>query len=129
MGPTHIAVRSFLKDLREFHGLTLKPAVASSKNVVRLAIAEGTVKTAGTGDVTSQGYLLKIAPGLIETPMLASMNDAARNLLINKVPMMHTGDPSDIAEAAAFLGSEGAAFITGVVLDVDGGISIGSSIR
>jgi len=66
VGPTHIVVRSFLKDLREFHGLSLKPAVASSKNVVRLAIAEGTVKTAGTGDVTSQGYLLKIAPGLIE---------------------------------------------------------------
>lgn len=70
-----------------------------------------------------------IAPGLIDTPMLASMNDAARNLLIGKVPMRHTGDPSDIAEAAAFLASEGAAFITGVVLDVDGGISIGSSIR
>ncbi|MBT2554149.1 SDR family NAD(P)-dependent oxidoreductase [Arthrobacter sp. ISL-5] len=70
-----------------------------------------------------------IAPGLIETPMLASMNDAARDLLIGKVPMKHTGDPSDIAEAAAFLASEAAAFITGVVLDVDGGISIGSSIR
>jgi hexosaminidase len=66
VGPTHIAVRSLLKDLREFHGITLKPAVASSRNVVRLAIAEGTVKTAGTGDVASQGYLLKIAPGLIE---------------------------------------------------------------
>jgi hexosaminidase len=65
-GPTHIAVRSLLKDLREFHGLTLKPAVASSKNVVRLAIVEGTVKTAGTGNVASQGYLMKIAPGLIE---------------------------------------------------------------
>src|SRR4026208_1167918 len=38
VGPTHIAVRSFLKDLRKFHGLSLKPAVASSKNVVRLAI-------------------------------------------------------------------------------------------
>lgn len=70
-----------------------------------------------------------IAPGLIETPMLASMNDAARDLLISKVPMKHTGDPSDIAEAAAFLGSEAAGYITGVVLDVDGGISIGSSIR
>src|SRR5258706_3856637 len=35
VGPTHIAVRSLLKDLREFHGLTLKPAVASSKNIVR----------------------------------------------------------------------------------------------
>lgn len=70
-----------------------------------------------------------IAPGLIETPMLASMNDAARELLAGKVPMKRTGDPSDIAEAAAFLASEGAGFITGVVLDVDGGISIGSSIR
>jgi hypothetical protein len=66
IGPTHIAVRSLLNDLREFHAITLKPAVPPSKNVVRLAIVEGTVKTAGTGDVTSQGYLLKIAPGLIE---------------------------------------------------------------
>lgn len=70
-----------------------------------------------------------IAPGLIETPMLASMNDAARELLVKKVPMRHTGDPSDIAEGAAFLASESAGYITGIVLDIDGGISIGSSIR
>jgi len=70
-----------------------------------------------------------IAPGLIETPMLASMNDAARELLTNKVPMRHTGQPEDIASAAAFLCSREAGYITGVVLDVDGGIGIGSSIR
>ncbi|GAA3860812.1 SDR family NAD(P)-dependent oxidoreductase [Leifsonia kafniensis] len=70
-----------------------------------------------------------IAPGLIETPMLASMNDAARDVLTRKVPMRHTGDPSDIAEGAAFLASEAAGYVTGVVLDIDGGISIGSSIR
>lgn len=70
-----------------------------------------------------------IAPGLIETPMLASMNDRARDLLVKKVPMRHTGDPSDIAEGASFLASEAAGYITGVVLDIDGGISIGSSIR
>ena len=70
-----------------------------------------------------------IAPGLIDTPMLASMNAAARELLIGKVPVNHQGDPSDIAEATAFLASEAAGYITGVVLDVDGGISIGSSIR
>jgi len=70
-----------------------------------------------------------IAPGLIETPMLASMNDAARELLTNKVPMRHTGQPEDIAAAAAFLCSGEAGYITGVVLDVDGGIGIGSSIR
>lgn len=70
-----------------------------------------------------------IAPGLIETPMLQSMNDQARALLTGKVPMKHTGDPSDIAEGAAFLASEAAGYITGTVLDIDGGISIGSSIR
>jgi 3-oxoacyl-[acyl-carrier protein] reductase len=70
-----------------------------------------------------------IAPGLIETPMLASMNGPARDKLTSKIPMRHTGRPTDIAEAAAFLASEAAGYITGVVLDVDGGISIGSSIR
>lgn len=70
-----------------------------------------------------------IAPGLIETPMLASMNAAAREKLVNKVPLGHTGDPGDIAAAATFLASEEARYITGVVLDVDGGLGIGSSIR
>ena len=70
-----------------------------------------------------------IAPGLIDTPMLASMNGPARDKLTAKIPMRHTGRPADIAEAAAFLASEAAGYITGVVLDVDGGISIGSSIR
>ncbi|MEU9330006.1 SDR family NAD(P)-dependent oxidoreductase [Streptomyces canus] len=70
-----------------------------------------------------------IAPGLIDTPMLASMNGPARDKLTSKVPMRHTGRPEDIAEAAAFLASEAAGYITGIVLDVDGGISIGSSIR
>ncbi|MFI5821175.1 SDR family oxidoreductase [Streptomyces rishiriensis] len=70
-----------------------------------------------------------IAPGLIDTPMLASMNGRARDKLTDKIPMRHTGRPEDIAEAAAFLASEAAGYITGIVLDVDGGISIGSSIR
>jgi 3-oxoacyl-[acyl-carrier protein] reductase len=70
-----------------------------------------------------------IAPGLIETPMLASMDDRAREKLIGRVPLRHTGDSADIANTAAFLASEDARYITGVVLDVDGGIGIGSSIR
>ena len=70
-----------------------------------------------------------IAPGLIETPMLASMNARAREKLIAKIPVGHTGTPEDIAEAAAYLCSPAAGYLTGVVLDVDGGISIGSSLR
>lgn len=70
-----------------------------------------------------------IAPGLIETPMLASMNGPARDKLVGKVPLGHTGAPEDIATAATFLASREAGYITGVVLDVDGGLGIGSSIR
>ncbi len=61
-----------------------------------------------------------IAPGLIETPMLASMNAPARDKLVAKVPLRSTGKPEDIAAAAAFLCSSEAGYITGVVLDVDG---------
>lgn len=70
-----------------------------------------------------------IAPGLIDTPMLASMDEAGRAKLASRVPMRHIGDPNDIAEAAAYLCSEAAGYVTGVVLDVDGGISIGSALR
>jgi 3-oxoacyl-[acyl-carrier protein] reductase len=70
-----------------------------------------------------------IAPGLIETPMLASMDAAAREKLMARVPMRHTGDSADIAAAAAFLCSPEAAYMTGVVLNVDGGIAVGSAAR
>ena len=49
-----------------------------------------------------------IAPGLIETPMLASMNGPARDKLVAKVPLGRTGSPNDIAEAAAYLCSTAA---------------------
>jgi 3-oxoacyl-[acyl-carrier protein] reductase len=70
-----------------------------------------------------------IAPGLIDTPMLASMNAAAREKLTGKIPVGKTGTPADIAAAAAFICSAEAGYITGTVIDVDGGIGIGSSLR
>lgn len=70
-----------------------------------------------------------IAPGLIDTPMLQSMNGPVRAKLASKIPLGHIGSPKDIADAAAYLCSETAGYVTGVVLDVDGGIGIGSSMR
>ncbi|MDI1289771.1 MAG: SDR family NAD(P)-dependent oxidoreductase [bacterium] len=70
-----------------------------------------------------------IAPGLIDTPMLGSMNDAARGRLIAGIPAKRVGRPDEIASAALFLCSSEAGYINGVILDVDGGIGIGASVR
>lgn len=69
-----------------------------------------------------------IAPGFIETDMSAKAlnNDPERkNRVLSRTPMQHLGKPDDIGLAAVFLASDAAKYITGVVLPVDGGNSIG----
>ena len=69
-----------------------------------------------------------IAPGWIDTPMLhqALDNDPARKArILTRTPMARFGSPEDIGWAAAYLCSRAGRFVTGVVLPVDGGASIG----
>ena len=65
-----------------------------------------------------------VAPGAIETPMTANMDQDALNALISTVPMGHMGKPEDIAECVLFLASDRAKYITGEVIRVDGGIAM-----
>ncbi|UPO77277.1 SDR family NAD(P)-dependent oxidoreductase [Arthrobacter sp. Helios] len=62
-----------------------------------------------------------VAPGAIETAALASLPAEAKAGYAAEIPMKRLGQPEDIANATAFLLSDQAAFITGVVLRVDGG--------
>lgn len=64
-----------------------------------------------------------IAPGYIDTPMLAAMPERARGDLERAIPMGRLGSPRDVAVLAAFLASEEAGYITGQTLVVDGGLS------
>ena len=63
-----------------------------------------------------------IAPGIIETDMTANMNQAAFEALAKTVPLARVGAPEDVAELAAFLAGDGAGYITGAVIHVDGGL-------
>ena len=63
-----------------------------------------------------------IAPGFIETDMTAELKEPARTELLKAIPMRRFGQPEDIANAALFLASPAARYITGQVLTVDGGM-------
>ena len=63
-----------------------------------------------------------IAPGFIKTDMTDQLSDAAKEALYSNIPLKRLGAPDDIANAAVFLASDNAGYITGQVLVVDGGM-------
>ena len=63
-----------------------------------------------------------VAPGFIETDMTAALNDDVRASYVESIPLKRMGVAQDVAEAAAFLASDKAGYITGQVLAVNGGM-------
>lgn len=62
-----------------------------------------------------------VAPGLISTKMNASLDDEERQMLVGDIPLLHVGEPQDVANMVSFLVSGKADYITGQVLRVNGG--------
>jgi 3-oxoacyl-[acyl-carrier protein] reductase len=78
---------------------------------------------AAAKELSSRNILVNaVAPGYIQTDMTAKLGDEARAALSAQIPLDRLGDPRDIAGAVAFLASDLAAYITGQVLVVDGGM-------
>jgi 3-oxoacyl-[acyl-carrier protein] reductase len=66
-----------------------------------------------------------VAPGFIETAMTSGFTDEFKQSALKMIPLGRVGTPEDVASAVAFLSSEAAAYITGHVLNVNGGMLMG----
>jgi 3-oxoacyl-[acyl-carrier protein] reductase len=66
-----------------------------------------------------------VAPGYVDTDMTADLTDKRREEMLGAIPVGRTAKPEEIAKAVAFLASDDAAYITGAVLPVDGGVGMG----
>jgi len=77
-------------------------------------------------ELASRGVTVNaVAPGFIETDMTAAVRNAAESEIKKAIPARRLGQPDDIAQAVLFLAGEGASYITGQVLKVDGGLTLG----
>jgi len=95
---------------------------AASKGAINAFTRALAVELAGRGVTVNA-----IAPGFIETDMSAAVRNKAGDLIKKVIPMKRIGTPEDIAKVAVFLASADSAYITGQVITVDGGLSLGAS--
>ena len=76
-------------------------------------------------ELASRGVTVNaVAPGFIETEMTAVLSEEVKKASAAQIPLGHFGKPEDIAKTVAFLASDDAAYITGQVIQVDGGMVI-----
>jgi len=90
--------------------------VASKAGIIGLT--KGVAKELASRGITAN----VVAPGYIETDMTADLPDKAKEAMVNQIPLGRAGTPEDIAATVVFLASDSAAYITGQVIHVSGGM-------
>jgi 3-oxoacyl-[acyl-carrier protein] reductase len=126
---TRIAAKQMMKqrsgciiNIASIVGVTGNPGQANY--VVSKAGIIGLTKTAAK-ELAPRGITVNaVAPGFIETDMTDALPENIKNSMIGQIPLGRAGKPEDVANMVAFLASEQAAYITGQVIHVSGGMYI-----
>ena len=92
------------------HYVTAKTAV--------LGLTRVTAQEAGRYGITVNA----VSPGRIDTPMIRDVPDKVNQSIARNIPLQRLGTPKDVAGAIVFLASELADYLTGVVIDINGGM-------
>ena len=110
----------FISSVVAFVGAPGQANYAASKAGL-VGLARAIARELGSRSITAN----VIAPGFVETDMTAVMTDARRAEVLGGIPLQRYGTVEEIAGAALYLASDVAAYVTGAVLPVDGGIGMG----
>jgi NAD(P)-dependent dehydrogenase (short-subunit alcohol dehydrogenase family) len=87
-------------------------------------LAEGGRAEGYLVDVTDRAPFDAVAPGFVETPILATIPDKVLSHMREQVPLKRLGRPEEIANVYAFLASDEASYVNGAVLEVSGGMTV-----
>lgn len=110
----------FVSSVVAFVGAPGQANYASSKAGL-VGLARSIARELGSRSITAN----VIAPGFIDTDMTAAMTESRRAEVLGGVPLKRYGTVDEIAGTAVFLASDSAAYITGAVVPVDGGVGMG----
>jgi 3-oxoacyl-[acyl-carrier protein] reductase len=122
------AVLPMMTKARRGRIINLTSVVAQSGNVGQVNYIAAKSGIIGFTKAVAREYASRnitvnaVAPGFIETPMTAALNEAARNAMLEQIPLKRPGADLDVAYAVAFLASDEAGYITGQVINVNGGM-------
>jgi 3-oxoacyl-[acyl-carrier protein] reductase len=122
------AILPMMTKARRGRIINLTSVVAQSGNVGQVNYISSKSGVIGFTKAVAREYASRnitvnaVAPGFIETPMTAALNEAVRGAMLEQIPLKRPGTDLDVAYAVAFLASDEAGYITGQVINVNGGM-------
>lgn len=119
MNPQHKGSILFISSIQGLHGASCEAAYAASKAGL-IGLAKSLAREYGPSGIRVNC----LAPGVIDTGMMDAFSPEDKEALLCSTPLQRLGSAEDVRNAALFLTSDKASFITGQVLGVDGGLTL-----